>query len=130
MWFIPCSHGVGGPLPLCQDADGDNCKVASNMLQVVMPRLIWGSPLAYAEKGPVTSSVKIGDIIPTKTATKEKKLVWVCAAYSIERCYEFVTSAVDGPGQSDLHCILYSLGKKTAGIHCTGLKSYGEGNCM
>lgn len=100
------------------------------MLQVVMPRLIWGSPLAYAEKGPVTSSVKIGDIIPTKTATKEKKLVWVCAAYSIGRCYEFVTSAVDGPGQSDLHCILYSLGKKTAGIHCTGLKSYGEGNCM
>jgi len=62
-------------LPLCQDADGDNCKVASNMLQVVMPRLTWGSPSAYAEKGPVTSSVKIGDIIPTKTATKEKKLV-------------------------------------------------------
>jgi len=114
----------GGPLPLCQDADGDNCKVASNMLQVVMPQLIWGSPLAYAEKGPVTSSIKIGDIIPAKTATKEKKSV------CIGRCYEFAASAVDGPGQSDLQCILYSLGKKTAGIHCTGLQSYGEGNCM
>jgi hypothetical protein len=28
---------VGGPLPLCQDANGDNCKVASSMLQVLMP---------------------------------------------------------------------------------------------
>ena len=54
----------------------------------------------------------------------------VSAAYSIGRCYEFAASAADGPGQSDLHCILYSLGKKTAGIHSTGLKSYGESNCM
>jgi len=32
--------------------------------------------------------------------------------HSTGRCDEFATSAVVGPGQSDLHCILYWLGKK------------------
>jgi hypothetical protein len=61
---------VGGPLPLCQGANGDNCKVASSMLQVMMPSLIWGSPSAYADRGPETSSIKIGDIIPAKLQLK------------------------------------------------------------
>jgi hypothetical protein len=64
---------VDGPLPLYQDADDGNCKVAYSMLQVVIPQLIWDSPLAYEEKGPVTSSIKIGDIIPAKTASNKKK---------------------------------------------------------
>jgi hypothetical protein len=64
---------VGEPLPLCQDADGDNCKVASSMFQVVMPQMMWGSPSAFAGKGPLTSTIQIGDIVPAKTATKEKK---------------------------------------------------------
>jgi hypothetical protein len=48
---------------VCQDVDSDNCKVAASMLKVVMPHLIRGSPLAYAEKGPLTSSTKTGDIL-------------------------------------------------------------------
>jgi len=66
---------VGGPLPFCQDANGDNCKVASSMLHVVMPQLIWGSPSAYAEKGPVTSSIKIGTLYLQKLQLKRKSNV-------------------------------------------------------
>jgi hypothetical protein len=47
--------------------------------------MVWGSPSAFSEKGPLTSTIKIGDIIPAKTATKEKKAVCVSAAYSIGR---------------------------------------------
>ena len=66
---------VGGPLPSCQGANGDNCKVASSMLQVVMLSLIRGSPSAYADKGPETSSIKIGDIVPANPQLKRKSNV-------------------------------------------------------
>lgn len=44
------------------------------------------------------------------------------------KLHEFVTLAVDGPGQSDLHSgSVFIGGEKTPGIHS---ESYGEGSCM